>query len=61
MRITDPKKTKEIVVTRGVYENLYKDRGYTIVSPSKPKVDFQEATIITDTIKKEQIKSDLKK
>lgn len=38
LRITDKLEDKEILVTRGAYENLYKSLGYKIVGEKKEAV-----------------------
>jgi len=35
LKITDKLKEKEILVTKGAYENLYRSLGYTIVGEKK--------------------------
>ena len=35
LKITDKLQSKEILVTKGAYENLYKGLGYTIVGDKK--------------------------
>ena len=35
LKITDKLQSKEILVTKGAYENLYKSLGYTIVGDKK--------------------------
>ena len=63
IRIVDKNGQNETTVTRGVFENLYKKMGYTIVSPEiveqiKDAKVIEDKTIVKDeedkTIVKEQ-------
>ena len=49
--ITITKDDKELVVTKGVYENLYKSLGYEIVGNKKPIANFVKEAKIEDTEK----------
>ena len=50
LKITDKLQSKEILVTKGAYENLYKSLGYKIVGDKKeapaPKVEAPIELII---------------
>lgn len=49
LKIIDKLQEKEILVTRGAYENLYKSLGYTIIENKKeaviPKVEVPEELV----------------
>ena len=47
IRIVDKNGQNETTVTRGVFENLYKKMGYTIVSP-KIVEQIKDAKVIED-------------
>lgn len=54
IRIVDKNGQNETTVTRGVFENLYKKMGYTIVSPEIVE-QIKDAKIIEDkTIVKDE-------
>ena len=54
IRIVDENGQNETTVTRGVFENLYKKMGYTIVSPEIVE-QIKDAKVIEDkTVVKEK-------
>jgi hypothetical protein len=57
LKITDKLEEKEILVTRGAYENLYRGLGYTIVGEKKEVVVDKTATPKEPTVEepKEEI------
>lgn len=61
IRIVDENGQNETTVTRGVFENLYKKMGYTIVSP-KIVEQIKDAKVIEDktVVKDEEDKAVLK-
>lgn len=52
LKITDKLQSKEILVTKGAYENLYKSLGYTIVGEKKEapveKIEAPEKPIVEE-------------
>lgn len=61
IKIINKLKDKEILVTKGAYENLYKSLGYTIVDAKEttiPKPKVEEKVVSKPTIKEEKHESD---
>ena len=66
IRIVDKNGQNETTVTRGVFENLYKKMGYTIVSPEiveqiKDAKVIEDKTIVKDEENKTVVKEKYEK
>lgn len=66
IRIVDKNGQNETTVTRGVFENLYKKMGYTIVSPEiveqiKDAKVIEDKTIVKDEEDKTVVKEKYEK
>ena len=66
IRIVDENGQNETTVTRGVFENLYKKMGYTIVSPEiveqiKDAKVIEDKTIVKDEEDKTVVKEKYEK
>lgn len=60
LRITDKLEDKEILVTRGAYENLYKSLGYKIVGEKKEVAVEKAAAPKEPTVEPKEIVSEKK-
>lgn len=61
IKIINKLKDKEILVTKGAYENLYKGLGYTIVGGKEatiPKPKVEEKVVSEPAVKEEKHESD---
>lgn len=52
------KDNKELIVTKGVYENLYKSEGYKIVDDKKPTIEEPKQTEIVEKISNKKFTKD---
>lgn len=65
LRITDKLEDKEILVTRGAYENLYKRLGYKIVGEKKEttvekKEEILPEPVVSEPAVEEELKEEKK-